>query len=197
MVLQTNFYLLVDIRRLQKLVTRDLLVTKEVTLMLRSLFQSKIIRSLKFKTGTRLLKLTDDKNDSGIQGFLIPVVKQNLQHLVFSKLHRRLFSRQKCKITSENKAEQNTCQLYIFQQKETRWHDPLAQTFLIEDPNLEGGAYLSKIDLFFFRRQRSCCCRHPYSRKWYSYTKYSTILKVVKQPEDNISAMHLHHYIYV
>ena len=36
-----------------------------------------------------------------------------------------------------------------FTQNRTLWSDPLAQTFLIQDENLEGGVYLTKIDLFF------------------------------------------------
>ena len=36
--------------------------------------------------------------------------------------------------------------------EETRWHDPLAQTFLVDDSALEGGVFLTKLELFFFTK---------------------------------------------
>ena len=36
--------------------------------------------------------------------------------------------------------------------EETRWVDPLAQTFLVEDSAFEGGVFLTKLDLFFFTK---------------------------------------------
>ena len=35
---------------------------------------------------------------------------------------------------------------------DTDWDDPLAQTFLIDDASLEGGVFLTKIDIFFFTK---------------------------------------------
>ena len=35
---------------------------------------------------------------------------------------------------------------------DTDWCDPLAQTFLIDDSSLEGGVFLTKIDIFFFTK---------------------------------------------
>ena len=35
---------------------------------------------------------------------------------------------------------------------DTDWDDPLAQTFLIDDSSLEGGVFLTKIDIFFFTK---------------------------------------------
>ena len=40
----------------------------------------------------------------------------------------------------------------VSKETETRWNDPLAQTFLVEDSVLEGGVYLTKVDLFFFTK---------------------------------------------
>ena len=40
----------------------------------------------------------------------------------------------------------------VSETEETRWCDPLAQTFLVEDSSLEGGVFLTKIDLFFFTK---------------------------------------------
>ena len=36
--------------------------------------------------------------------------------------------------------------------EETRWVDPLAQTFLVDDSALDGGVFLTKLDLFFFTK---------------------------------------------
>ena len=144
--------------------------------------------SLKFKTGTRLLKLTDDKNDSGIQGvsdssgeaeFTASGILQTTQETMQSVRN--------AKVTSENQKQSRTLvNSTSSSREETRWHDPLAQTFLIEDSNLEGGVYLSKIDLFFFQKDSEIPVVVDI-RTVENGIPTQDILpfsKVVKQPED-------------
>ena len=143
---------------------------------------------MKFKTGTRLLKLTDDKNDSGIQGvsdssgeaeFTASGILQTTQETIQSVRN--------AKVTSENQKQSRTLvNSTSSSREETRWHDPLAQTFLIEDSNLEGGVYLSKIDLFFFQKDSEIPVVVDI-RTVENGIPTQDILpfsKVVKQPED-------------
>ena len=93
----------------------------------------------KFKTGTRIFRLSDTTNDSQVQGesessaqteYAATGILQTTQETIISVRNAQI---------DEQK----------FTQNRTLWSDPLAQTFLIQDENLEGGVYLTKIDLFF------------------------------------------------
>ena len=93
----------------------------------------------KFKTGTRIFRLSDTTNDSQVQGesessaqteYAATGILQTTQETIISVRNAQI---------DEQK----------FTQNRTLWSDPLAQTFLIQDENLEGGVFLTKIDLFF------------------------------------------------
>ena len=93
----------------------------------------------KFKTGTRLFRLSDTSNDSTVQGesessaqteYAATGILQTTQETIISVRNAKV-------------EEQR------FTQNRTLWSDPLAQTFLIQDEDLEGGVYLTKVDLFF------------------------------------------------
>ena len=108
----------------------------------------------KFKTGTKLFKLTDDANDSGVVGvsdsngeaeFTSSGILQTTQETIISVRN--------AKVTSEAQKDARTLvNVSETSEEETRWCDPLAQTFLIEDSSLEGGVFLTKIDIFFFTK---------------------------------------------
>ena len=107
--------------------------------------------NLKFKTGTKLFRLTDsDTNNktpgisdsSGEAEFSSSGIKQTTQETVISVRN--------AKVTSEDMKDARTLtSVSVDQTEETRWCDPLAQTFLVEDAAYEGGVFLTKIDLFF------------------------------------------------
>ena len=108
----------------------------------------------KFKTGTKLFRLTDDSADSGVVGvsdsngeaeFTSSGILQTTQETIISVRN--------AKVTSEAQYDARTL-VNVTEKKteETRWCDPLAQTFLIEDSTLEGGVFLTKIDIFFFTK---------------------------------------------
>jgi len=93
----------------------------------------------KFKTGTRVFRLSDTVNDSQVQGesessaqteYAATGILQTTQETIISVRNAQI---------DEQK----------FTEERTLWSDPLAQTFLIQDENLEGGVFLTKIDLFF------------------------------------------------
>jgi len=108
----------------------------------------------KFKTGTKLFKLTDDSSDSGVVGvsdsngeaeFTSSGILQTTQETIISVRN--------AKVTSEAQYDARTLvNVSETSEEETRWCDPLAQTFLIEDSTLEGGVFLTKIDIFFFTK---------------------------------------------
>ena len=110
--------------------------------------------SIQFKTGTKLFRLSDDANNSKVVGvsdssgeaeFTSSGILQTTQETIISVRN--------AKVTSEEQFDARTL-VNVTETKadETRWVDPLAQTFLIEDSTLEGGVFLTKIDIFFFTR---------------------------------------------
>ena len=93
----------------------------------------------KFKTGTRIFRLSDTVNDSQVSGesessaqteYAATGILQTTQETIISVRNAQIDEQR-------------------FTQERTLWADPLAQTFLIQDENLQGGVYLTKIDLFF------------------------------------------------
>ena len=73
---------------------------------------------------------------------------QNLLLQVFSNSARNYHFCKKCRVTSEEMRQERTL-VSTSSSTSTRFVDPLAQTFLVDESGLEGGVYLSKVDLFF------------------------------------------------
>ena len=64
-----------------------------------------------------------------------------------------IISVRNARVTSEDQFDSRTLvSVSETETEETRYVDPLAQTFLIEDSELEGGVFLTKIDLYFFTK---------------------------------------------
>ena len=110
--------------------------------------------NLKFKTGTKLFRLTDSLTNSKVVGvsdssgeaeFTSSGILQTTQETIISVRNAR--------VTSEDQFDSRTLiSVSESQSEETRYCDPLAQTFLIEDSELEGGVFLTKVDLYFFTK---------------------------------------------
>ena len=143
---------------------------------------------MKFKTGTKLFRLSDDSTDSKVVGvsdssgeaeFTASGILQTQQETLISVRNARVTSEDMKDARTLTSSSQSTTE-------ETRWVDPLAQTFLVEDSNLEGGVFLTKIDIFFFTKDAEI----PVSldvRTVENGTPTQTILpfsKVIKDPED-------------
>ena len=154
----------------------------------------------KFKTGRKLFRLTDSESNSQVSGvsdsngeaeFTSSGILQTTQETIISVRN--------AKITSEAQYDARTLtSVGRTRQDETRptpppppppeddWCDPLAQSFLIDDATLEGGIFLTKIDIFFFTKDPEI----PVSldiRTMENGNPTQTILpfsKVVKQTED-------------
>ena len=142
----------------------------------------------KFKTGTKLFRLSDDSTNSNVVGvsdssgeaeFTSSGILQTTQETIISVRN--------AKITSEEQFDARTL-VNVTKTKadETRWVDPLAQTFLIEDATLEGGVFLTKIDIFFFTKDEEIPVALDI-RTVENGNPTQTVLpfsKVVKQAED-------------
>ena len=144
--------------------------------------------NLKFKTGTKLFRLTDSLSNSKVVGvsdssgeaeFTASGILQTTQETIISVRN--------AKITSEDQFDSRTLvSVSETETEETRYVDPLAQTFLIEDSNLEGGVFLTKIDLYFFTKDEEIPVALDI-RTVENGTPTQTVLpfsKVVKQSED-------------
>jgi hypothetical protein len=144
--------------------------------------------NLKFKTGTKLFRLSDSSSNSKVVGvsdssgeaeFSASGILQTTQETIISVRN--------AKITSEDQFDSRTVvSVTETQTEETRWADPLAQTFLIEDSTLEGGVFLTKIDLYFFTKDEEIPVALDL-RTVVNGNPTQTVLpfsKVVKQAED-------------
>ena len=110
--------------------------------------------NLKFKTGTKLFRLSDSLVNSKVVGvsdssgeaeFVSSGILQTTQETIISVRNAR--------VTSEEQFDSRTLiSVSSETSEETRYCDPLAQTFLIEDSSLEGGVFLTKVDLYFFTK---------------------------------------------
>ena len=144
--------------------------------------------NVKFKTGTKLFRLSDSSTNSKVVGvsdsngeaeFTSSGILQTTQETIISVRN--------AKITSEDQFDARTVtSVSETRAEETRWCDPLAQTFLVEDSTLEGGVFLTKIDLYFFTKDEEIPVALDI-RTVENGNPTQTVLpfsKVVKQAED-------------
>ena len=150
--------------------------------------QPSVEGNMKFKTGTKLFRLSDTPDNSKVVGvsdsngeaeFTSSGLLQTTQETIISVRN--------AKVTSEDMKDARTLtSSSVSTETQTRWCDPLAQTFLVEDSTLEGGVFLTKVDLFFFTKDEEI----PVSmdiRTVENGTPTQDILplsKVVKDPAD-------------
>ena len=101
--------------------------------------------SVRFRTGTREFKLIDNSlptgeyTSRGISNYSASGTIQTKQASVIATRNVEFVQSQ----VTENRTIVNTSSRIV---ADTGWYDPLAQTFLVDSV---GGAFLSKIDLFF------------------------------------------------
>ena len=101
--------------------------------------------SMKFRTGTREFKLLDVATIDGQQSSSAKVQYQSTG--ILETRQQTINSIRNAHIIQEIVAENDTVTKTIERvARDTGWYDPLAQTFLVQSP---GGAFLSKIDIFF------------------------------------------------
>ena len=144
--------------------------------------------NIKFKTGTKLFRLSDDSTNSKVVG-----VSDSSGEAEFSSsgilqtTQETIISVRNAKITSEDQFDERTLTSVSSEtSEEERYVDPLAQTFLIEDSSLEGGVFLTKIDLYFFTKDAEIPVALDI-RTVVNGNPTQTVLpfsKVVKQSED-------------
>ena len=154
----------------------------------------------KFKTGTKLFRLTDSSTNSQVSGvsdsngeaeFTASGILQTTQETIISVRN--------AKITSEAQYDARTLTSVGRTRRdetrptpppppppETDWDDPLAQTFLIEDATLEGGVFLTKIDIFFYTKDPEIPVMLDIRtvENGYPTQNIFPFSKVVKQSED-------------
>ena len=101
--------------------------------------------SINFRTGTREFKLLDVSTVTGQQSssaktqYEATGILETKQQTVLSIRNAHIIQ----EIVAENDTVTKTIERVA---RDTGWYDPLAQTFLVQNP---GGAFLSKVDIFF------------------------------------------------
>ncbi len=102
--------------------------------------------SLRFRTGTREFRLSDDSDNnsidetsSGTAQYVAQGVLETRQATITATRNAEIVQNQ----VTDNRTITQTTRRVI---SDTGWFDPLAQTFLVQQ---EGGAFLTKVDLFF------------------------------------------------
>lgn len=104
--------------------------------------------SINFRTGTREFKLLDVSTVTGQQSssaktqYEATGILETKQQTVLSIRNAHIIQ----EIVAENDTVSRTIERVA---RDTGWYDPLAQTFLVQNP---GGAFLSKVDIFFATR---------------------------------------------
>jgi len=112
---------------------------------LNMLFKIPNTDAMRFRTGTRELKLIDNSNangafeSKGVSSYTASGTIQTKQSNISATRNVEFVQSQ----VSDNQTITNTTSKVV---SGTAWYDPLAQTFLVD---CSGGAFLSKIDLFF------------------------------------------------
>ena len=140
----------------------------------------------KFKTGTRLFRLTDQNDDSRTPGLSDSNAESEFTSSgILQTQQETIISVRNARVTSEEMRQERTL-VNTSSSTQTRFIDPLAQTFLVDESGLEGGVYLSKVDLFFQSKDSEI----PVSldiRTVVNGTPTQVIVplsKVVKEPEE-------------
>ena len=116
--------------------------------------QPNVDGNVKFKTGTKLFRLSDSDSDSKVVGISDSNGEAEFTSSgLLETTQETIISVRNAKVTSEDMKDARTVtSASVSTETETRWCDPLAQTFLVEDSTLEGGVFLTKIDIFFFTK---------------------------------------------
>ncbi len=129
----------------------------------------KVEGNQKFKTGTKLFRITDSSTNSSVQGvsdssgeaeFSSSGILQTTQETIISVRNAQITSEAQYDartLTAVGRTRQDETRMVGSNPPppppdDTDWDDPLAQTFLIDDSSLEGGVFLTKIDIFFFTK---------------------------------------------
>lgn len=110
------------------------------------LFNIPNTNAVRFRTGSREFKLIDSSTASG-QYTSRGRKTYNASGVLQTKQATYTATRNGELIQEPTSATQTIVQTQERVVSDTGWYDPLAQTFLVE--NCEGGAFISKIDLFF------------------------------------------------
>ena len=142
----------------------------------------------KFKTGSRLFRLTDDAADSKVIGVSDSNAEAEFTSSgILQTTQETIISVRNAKITSEDLVQNRTLvSSSSSSREETRFVDPLAQTFLVEDSSLEGGVFLTKIDIFFYQKDDEIPVALDIRtvENGTPTQKVVPMSKVIKQPED-------------
>ena len=144
--------------------------------------------NLKFKTGSKLFRLSDDATNSKVIGISDSNAEVEFTSSgILQTMQDTIISVRNAKVTSEDMFDSRTLTSSSSTSRdEVRFCDPLAQTFLIEDQSLEGGVFLTKIDIFFFTKDEEI----PVSldirtvENGNPTQRIVPLSKVIKQPAD-------------
>lgn len=107
--------------------------------------------AVKFRTGTREFKLVDvaeidgDFTSRGRTTYTASGILETKQQTVNAVRNAILVD----EVVRDNRVIVQTSSRVV---RETGWYDPLAQTFLVQQP---GGAFLSKVDVFFASKDKN------------------------------------------
>ena len=172
-----------------KITNKDLITDKKGKLRGSFFIDSPTTKgNMKFKTGTKLFRLSDTPDDSKVVGLSDSSGEAEFTSAgLLETTQETIISVRNAKVTSEDMKDARTLtSTSVSKETETRYCDPLAQTFLVEDSTLEGGVFLTKIDIFFLTKDAEI----PVSldvRTVENGTPTQNILplsKVVKDPDD-------------
>jgi hypothetical protein len=103
--------------------------------------------ALNFRTGTRILKISDSSTNDEAEITTKAEAAYNAKGLIETKENVTISTRVPL-IERREVTDNRTIQDSRVVSRNTDWYDPLAQSFMID---LEGGAFLTSIDIFFHK----------------------------------------------
>ena len=125
---------------------------------------SSIVKNPKFETGTKTFRLTDSPTNSSTGGFVSTSAERNffaqgeLENLQQDEIHIRNATVETRDVTPQQRFDIDTrteTTTNIFEEEvteETRWIDPLCQSFITGDGD---GVFISSIDIYFRTKSES------------------------------------------
>ena len=101
----------------------------------------------RWATGTRVLRLTTDAQDSRIPGVVASSAQAEYKaEGTLNTVQENVLSVRNAEVVTDTVTDERTIRSTRTETRQTGWWDPLAQSFLIDE---EGGTFLTSVDIYF------------------------------------------------
>lgn len=138
----------------------------------------------RWSTGTRILRFTTSKTNSFLPGEVESSADTRYEARgVLNTVQENILAVRNADIIRDTVTQEQTIQSTRTEVRQVGWYDPLAQSFL---PSDEGGMFISKVEVFFFSKDRKIpiSCQIRSMVNGYPSNKILPFSDVTVYPED-------------